>query len=308
MMSGSAYFEQVEQKINHLLAEKKFAAAYSLCKEFLLKYPDERFFLKLKKRVEEEIRDENQRIIKEKLNELQPLWNAEKYDEILKTLRELSHLDPENGKIKSLYKKAAVAYEEKLSKLTSQFTKQQSEKLNQLLEKNPDRLLDELFYIERNNAKNIEVLRMTNSFRDKLITKKIASKQDLLKSEKYDAVHNFIEDLKRIDPNNNQIKKIEEEVLNRKTKTQLREKVSYIYQSEKQLETLMKLKKYDKVLKAAQELLNIDPNNAKVQKILQKAEKKFFKQSRETTIDLITKNRDQLKDQYKKDKSNFIKL
>lgn len=307
-MSDSAYFEQIEQKINHLLVEKKFAAAYSLCKEFLLKYPDERFFLKLKKRVEEEIRDENQRIIKEKLNELRPLWDAGNYEEILKILKELLRLDPENGKIKNWYKKAASAYQEKLSQLTSQFTKQHSEKLNQLLEKNPDSLLDELFYIERNNAKNIEVLRMTNSFRDKLIAKKISTKQDLLKSEKFDAINNFIEGLKRIDPKNNQIKKLQDEVLKRKSRSQAGEKISYVYKSEKQLETLMKLKKYDKALKAAQELLSIDPDNSRVQRILQKAEKKFFKQSRETTVDLIIANRDQLKEQYKKDKSKFIKL
>lgn len=307
-MSDSAYFEQIEQKINHLLSEKKYAAAYSLCKEFLLKYPDEKFFFKLKKRVEDEIRDENQSIIKEKLNELQPLWDEGKYEEILKILRELSLLNPENGKIKSWYRKASSAYQEKLSQLTSQFTKKQSEKLNQLLEKDPDRLLDELFYIERNNAKNIEILRMTNFFRDKLITKKISTKQDFLKSEKYDSINNFIEDLKRIDPNNNQIKKLQDEVLKRKSKSQSSEKISYIYKSEKQLETLMKLKKYDKALKAAQEILSIDPNNAKVQKILQKAERKFFKQSREATIDLIMANRDQLKEQYKKDKTKFIKI
>lgn len=308
MMSDSAYFEQIEQKINHLLSEKKYAAAYSLCKEFLLKYPDEKFFFKLKKRVEDEIRDENQRIIKEKLNELQSLWDGEKYEEILKILKELLRLDPTNGKVKSWYKKTANAYQEKLSHLTSQFTKQQSEKLNQLLQKDPDHLLDELFYIERNNAKNIEVLRMTNSFRDKLITKKISAKQDLLKSEKYDSINNFIEDLKRIDPSNNQIKKLQDEILKRKSKSQSSEKISYIYKSEKQLKTLMKFKKYDKAIKAAQEILSIDQNNEKVQKILKKAENKFFKKSRETTIDSIIANLNQLKEQYKKDKSKFIKL
>ena len=57
-MPNFAYFDQIEQKINFLLTEKKYREAFNLCKETLVQYPEETRFQKIKNKIEEAVSEE----------------------------------------------------------------------------------------------------------------------------------------------------------------------------------------------------------------------------------------------------------
>ena len=102
-MSNQAYFEQLEQNINGLIANEKYREAYNLCKEILSKFPDEKKFLKIKIKIEEAAADKNNRIIEAKLEAMDPLWDQKKYVDILRGLKDLINLAPNNDKLKKLF-------------------------------------------------------------------------------------------------------------------------------------------------------------------------------------------------------------
>ncbi len=305
---GQEYILQLVQKINSLMAEKKYQQAYFDCTKLLNQFPEDSHLLKLKKRIEEEVADENQRVIKKRLEEITPLWKEEKYPEIIKELKEVLKLSPNNKKIANLIAKAQEKYKDKIQALQEEFEKKQEEKLKELFKNNPEQLLEELFELEKNNPGNKSVQALTDKYRTMVIKKKIDQKEDLIYSDKYDAIYHFIQQLYKIDKNNLEIKKLEMQIRSRQHGSQLEEKNEYIYKGEKHLRTLLNLKKYDDALKAAEELLAVQKNNKVIQKLYQKAQAKVFKLNKNIVTDLIVENQPKLKEEYHNEKSKFIKL
>lgn len=302
------YLEQLQRNIQNLLADKKYKEAYQLSQNALTKYPQEKQLYKLQRMVEDAVHDENKETVKNGLKELKQFWNEDNYTEILKRLRRLLELDPNNEKIKRQYLKAETKYKEKINKLQGKFEKEESTKLDQLLEENQEKLIDELFALEKKNPGNRNILAFTKKYRNKLIQQKIEGKQELIYSTKYDAIANFITELKKIDPHNPEVLSLEKTVYERKLGHQLEEKSEFVYKGTTHLETLMKLKKFDSAIKVATEILEIDQANIEALKILEKAKKEFYKQTRNQTITKIEENKDQLRQEYQNNKSDFIKV
>lgn len=307
-MDADLYFAQNEQKINSLIGSKKYSEAYNFCKQLLLRFPEEKRILKLKSRIEKEVEAENEKVVEEKLDAIKPLFKSENYTEILKTLKDLLNFAPNNGKIKKLYLETQEKYQKKVEELQQDFIKTQSNRLNDLLAKAPNILLESLFELEKENPGNKTVLDLTANFRDKLISKKITEKEELIYSDKYQDIQNLIEQLKKIDEKNSRIQELEKLIHARQHQTQITQKGEFIYAGEKHLETLMKLKKYDKALKAAEELLSVQTNNQKVRKIFKAAEIKYLKLLHSQTVDTIVKNKESLKSEYSQSPDKFIVL
>lgn len=307
-MSNSAYFEQIEQRINTLLSEKKYKESFSLCKDYILKYPEENRFSKLKEKIEKAVEIENENIIERKIKEIEPLWKQENYNKILQTLKDLLRVSPNNNKLKRLFENAQIAYKKQFEKLEAQFEEQQKERLNTLLKENPEQLVEDLYILEKENQNNTSVKTLVTEFRNKLITKKIKEKEELLNSEKYEAIENFIDTLLKIDKYNPQIQKLEETINERKIETNETQSKEYVYSGEKHLDTLMKLKKYDKAIKVANEILQVQKDNSYAQNILKNAQKKYETQLEYLAADNIIKNLPELKAEYRQDKNQFIKL
>lgn len=307
-MGTNAFFSQKEQSIRYLIAQKKFQHAYNTCIELIKQYPDESIFLKLKIEVEQAVAEENEQAVNKRLENLTPLWDSQKYPAIIKELEELLKISPENRKLKKLLQKAQVEYREMVESMQQAFNKSQSERLEKMLQENPDDLIEELFRLERENLGNKSVEELAKNFRNRIVTEKIKAKKSLLDSEKFDVIENFLEELRKIDKNNPQIETLAKQTKERHLSSQLESKSEFVYEGEKHLETLIKLKKYDKALQVAREILATDQNNANVKKLLPKIEDEFFSQNRETTINLIDQNHPQLKNSYQQNPDKYIKL
>lgn len=307
-MSDSAYLIQVEQKIQSLISNKKYREAYNLCVTTLNQYPKQKVFEKLKEKIEDEVEEANKIVVEKKMDEVKKLWKEEKYSEILTILKDLQRISPDNRKVEKKYRKAQDAYLEKIKQLQIDFERKQNERLDKILNETPELLGDELFSLETNNPSNPNVKNLVNKFKDKLIAKLINEKKELLKSNKFDAIGNFLDELRKIETNNPLIIKLGEEINQRKYESEITQQSEFIYGGSKHLDTLMKLEKFDKAIIVAKEILAIDPNNKEAEKILQNAERKLYKQSRNLSIDNIYSSMQELKDEYLKDKSKFIKL
>lgn len=307
-MANFAYYEQLEQKISALLSDKKFKEAFSLCKDSILKYPSEARFVKLKSKIEKAVEEENEEIIKNKLEAMKPLWKEEKYLEILKQLKDLLLASPNNSKLKSLYLDAEKYYKKQFEKLNEKFNKEQHKRLDEVLEKNPGQLTEELYILEKENPGNQNVKNLVLEYEDKFIEKKIKDKKDLLNSNKFDAIENFIDELRKIDKYNKRIPELEKRINANKFEGEITETKEFVYSGEKHLDTLMKLKKFDKAIKAAEEILRVDPKNIAAQEVLNSAQEKYKIQLRDLAVDSIEKDFQNLKAEYQKDKTKFIKI
>lgn len=307
-MSDAAYFEQLELKINHLVNEEKYKEAYLLCANFLEKFPDEERFVNLQKKIEKKVEEKNAEIVEKKIKELKSKYKEGKYVEILQEIKKLFIIAPENKKLTEFQQTVQYAYRKQIDALQKNFNKQQNERLTKLFNENPDKLLDEIFQLEFNNQGNNDIKKLADIFKKKVIERKIKEKKDLLNSDKFDAIENFIKELKKIDANNPEIHEIENTIKKRKHNSQIDTTTEFVYKGENYLDTLMKLGKYDKAIQTAEEVLKIDSGNKIIKKFLKKAKSKFFTQTKNETIKEIHENLPQLNKDYQKDKNKFISI
>ena len=307
-MANFAYFDQLELKINSLLNDRKFKEAFSLCRETILQYPNETRFVKIKERIEKAVEEENENIIKNKLEEIKPLWKEEKYLEILKTLKNLLAASPNNSKLKNLYLDAEKLYRKQYENLNEKFNKDQRIRLDSILKENPSQLAESLYILTKENSGNTIVKNLVSEYEEKLITKKIEDKRELINSNKFDVIEGFLDDLRKINRFSKKIQEIESQIKSRKLEGEIVQTKEFVYGGEKYLDTLVKLKKFDKAMKAAEEILKVDPENKEAKEVLEDSTGKYKDQVKDLAVDSINKNLQGLKTEYDKDKTKFIKI
>lgn len=307
-MSDSAYLIQLEQKVQSLLSERKFKQAYDLCAEILDKYPEQKVFIKLQEKIEEAVEDENQKIIDEKLEEVGKLRKEEKFSEILQILKELQRLSPNDKTISKEYERAQKEYLEKIQKLQKTFEENQEKRLAKILQETPALLLNELFSLEMNNQGNQQVKNLVVKFKNLFIDKKLKEKEELLNSDKFDAINHFLDELRKVDKNNSRIISISQKIELKKKEGIEGQQSEFVYGGEKHLDTLIKLKKYDKAIQVCKEILAIKKTDPQTEKLIKKLERKLFSQTRNISVDSIINNLQKLQEDYTQNKKNYIKL
>ncbi len=304
---SSPYFEQIEQNIKSLLAEKKYEQAYDVVIKTIAQHPEEKEFVELKDKIEKEVAAENDKVIERRLLGVNKLWKKEQYNEVLRELQEILELSPGNKKVTKQYQQAQTKYKEQVEALTEKFGKEQEKKLKKLLKESPELLIDELFFLEQNNLQNGTAQALIAKYRDKLIERKIKEKSDLLSSDKFEDIWHFINSLKIIDGDSPRIAVLEQEIKGRTQNIHREQKSEYVYRGKEHLDTLMKLKKYGKAIQMAYEILGIDKANKAIAKTLRKAKSKFFKQTQSKTIASIKVSAEKIKKEYQENKKNFIR-
>lgn len=307
-MATDAYFQQIEQNINSLMADNRFNEAYKLCIQHLEENPDSKILIKAKERIEERVEEENEKIISKRLEEIKALIKEGKNADALRSAKPLLETAPGNKKLLSLINEAQDGYKEDIKRLQEEFDKKQRERLTKMLNEKPEELVEELFNLEKSNPGNYDIQKIATEFRDKLIEKKIKEKKALLDSDKYQEIINLIEQLKRIEPKNDRIKKLENIKKIQEYNKQISHTKDFSYEGEQHLGTLMKMHKYDEAIRAAIEILEVDKNNKFAAKSLKKAEKKAYATNRDIVAAKIQENLPRIKEDFKANRQGYIKI
>ncbi len=305
---SSPYIQQFEQKIRLLIAEKKYKDAINICNQLLKDFPQERELLELKADIEEIIQSEREGYIKEKLKEAEVLLDEDKFYETLKVLKPLLDANIQNDSVKKVYKKAQEGYKSEINEKQKQFQQEKEKKYMELLSTNPDGLLAELNVLESNNYNNKDILKFSYKFKELIIAKKIKTMSELIFSDKFDAIERFIGELKKIDSSNPKVKDLEKVIKQRKLGNQIENKKEFLYQGMDYIETLMKLKKFQKVIQVCSELLDVDTKNQLLLQIKEKASQKLKAENVSQIAKTIQSEYPKALLDFNNNKAGFVKL
>ena len=307
-MTDSPYILQLKQRIRLLMSEKKFKEAFESAQELVTKHPDDKEFLALIQEVKEGAAKENNKLVEQKIKEVKPLIKENKYSEALVILKKLFSIAPNNPTLIKFYSKTQAQYQDYSKEIAEKFKVEKRASYDKLLAEDEDKLLFELFNLEKNSSGNQNVLSLTKEYRDKIIKKKLELKKDLIYTDKFDDIQNLISQLQKIDPTNPEVVELEKTINFRLHGSQIDNKKEFVYRSSKYLVTLMQLKKYEEAIKVALEILDVNHKDELVLKILEKAENKFFTQSRKLAIESVKSKQAALKADYEKNKETFVKI
>ncbi len=307
-MPDSPYATQIESNILSLLNGGNFAAAYTKVNDLIALYPDNEKLYELKREIERRVDIQNKSVIEQKVSAIKPLWEKMDYTEILRELKTILEFDPNNSKVKKLFAEAQEKYRKQVEQLQQKFEKEKQSRFSELLKSDHDALIDELNVLEQGNPGNAKVHQLIKKYRCAVISAKIKEKSELLSSDKFREINEFLNSLKKIDPDCPEIAEIENKIKIHTRTEHLEEKKEYVYKGREYLETLLKLRKYDKAMHVAGEILELDPTNAFAASALKKAKRKFSHENQNSTIEQISKNAPLIKEQYSASPSDFIRI
>lgn len=307
--SGTIIIEEAVTNIRKLMAEKKWLEAHRECLDFLRYDPENLKIIRLKNKIEKTVKQQNRKAIREDLAKLGPLWHEKQYEDLLKHLRTLEPYIPDYPPLKNVIVKAQKLYAQQVQNKSKEIFNEN----RNLIEKcvSEKKFSDALVMAEKMLlAKDHEeqIRKLVERIKSNWIQNEIEQNQALLKSEKFEDILLFYQGLLRIDKKSKLLKKAIETTKKRYQEYKIDIKKEFIFSSLEKIRTLYQLKKYEKVVEAAQEVLNIDPLNNQAESFLKKSSKKTKRLINKEVVTQMSDAQKKLKEDWKAKKDQFIKL
>ncbi|PKL36826.1 hypothetical protein CVV38_02935 [Candidatus Peregrinibacteria bacterium HGW-Peregrinibacteria-1] len=284
-MDKKTYIKEASEQIKVLIANSEFQKANMLAMKTLTYFPDSSKIISLRKRIIKEVKQRNKDLVKFKIIQSKKLSKEENYPEAIKLLKEAQKLDFTNNKIYRLLFKNQEKYKKYLEDYFETHFAQQEQRLAQLAKENPETMIATVKKIELNSPPNKKIQKLVQDYQNQYIDYKIKQNKDLLASTKYTSIETLVKTLKgKTREDNLKIRELESKIKLRQLQDQKHEKYDFIYESKKNLNTLIQLKKYPKALQFIDEILTIAPEDPELLKKKKHIKKKLFSLNRDQIV------------------------
>lgn len=286
MASINDIFQKQFALIDELISENNYKDAYKVCLEILQMDPYNSKTKQYKKRIEDLVEETNKKVIDGEMEKMKSDLEAGHALEVISRAEYLLRITPNNKNLTKFLVKAQGKYRDSQKTGKKQKIADYEKHINDLIQKN---FLDEAVNFTNSlvaeNIRNEEIIAFCRAMREKIINAKLVSRQDLMKSDKYEEVLNFLYSLKRIEQSSKKVEKLIKEFSEKLYRKQIEEKRDFILKAEQDIKFLYQMAKYEECAKAAKELLHIDEKNSYAKSIIPRAEKNFDKKTRKELED-----------------------
>jgi len=305
----ASQLKQIEIKIEELLREKDWPTAYKLCLEVLRFDPENGKFAKLKTHIENEVKKHNQLAIEQEIKNYKILLDQHQYEEYLKKLLSLKLYNKDYLELDNLILKARENVEIDLKEKQRAYLQDQFIFIDKLNEEHKYEeaitLAEKLLALKFHQNILQKKLKIT---KDTWIKYELEQNQSLLNTESFEAIILLYIKLLKIEPKNknlqNKLARIKR--LNHLSKVDLKKDV--IYKTLEDIRTLYQLKKYDKLLELAENILDIDAENHQAKTWRRLANIKLRYVMSKEIRSQINKNYQILKKEFANYSSEFVKI
>lgn len=299
------YVDKAEQ----LLTEKRYQESYALLNQVLEVDPEYGPAIRMRKRVENAVNEANRAVIDEKKKEIKNLIGEQKYPEALSLAQEIFRYAPQSKDLIKIVIKTKNLYAKSRQKEIENFLQSVKKELANLSsqEKGEEMLQKAFEYLQ--NYANIKGLRETVAdIRSKWVEQELKKQKEFLHSEKYEEILKYLLKLENIEPQCKALQKALRIIRERYYDTQIEAKREFIYRGKEHLRTLLNLRKYEKALLVAQEILNANPKDRYAASAVKKCQQKIKVLLRNEIAQQIKENFPLLKEECKAKKSAFTKI
>jgi len=301
--------QEAMDRINALIIQEKWQEAHRACLEILRFDPENIKIIRLKNRIEKNVKIVNQKAIKQDLDNLKPLWQEKKYEELLKHLKKLEPYIIDYPPLENIILKARNLYKVQVGEHQKEYVQQELAEIKKLNSSGnfPEaiRRAEKLRTLALNES---EIKKLITDIRLRWIDGEISNNKSLLESEKFEDILIFCQGLYRIDSKSAKVKKLMDDKKTQYQNYKIQQKRDIIYKVIEQVKTLYQLKKYTACMDMAQEIIDIDSTNKEALSFFRKAKKHAEKlRDRELQKQMKALSK-QEKEEYKKNKKAYIKI
>lgn len=297
------------QRIKNLVNQEKWLDAHRSCLEILRFDPENLKIIRLKNKIERQVKKINIRAIKEDIRNIHPLWKEKKYEELMEHLKELEPYRNEYQPLNTFIKKVQKAYLAEAHEQQKEYYGNELQRIDRLTKEKKFqeaiRATQRLRIIRKNDN---ELKRKVKQIKNLWIDNELKGNEKLLSSEKYEDALMKAQEIRKIDSSSQKVERLIKTMKKKYQNHKIMEKRDFIYKGLEKARTLLQLKKYDKAMQATQEILDIDPENKKAQYMFAKSKRKLAKS---TDIELrkqMKKAQKSMKAKQKEDKTKYIRI
>lgn len=302
-------FNQYIARAEQLLEEGKIKDAYGLCMKVLETDPENKAAIRMKEKIADSLQNFNQKAIDEKLKALKPLWEKGEYSLLIKELTDLYRYAPHYVPLEEALAQAQDLYRKEFNAQRQNTLVTYEETLKELLAQNKYQEMVEFMQTKNREAlTNMDLKKINDLYRDKIIEQKINEKAALFRTEKYEDIVNFLYQLQQIDRHNQRIEDLLRKYRKNLLVSQVSDKQEFVLKATENVTTLYQIGKYEKAYQAAEEILHFEPTNKFAKDMIKKAKAKYGAQLQSDTESQIASNHTEYSAEYSADPSKFIKL
>lgn len=306
---GQIILNEAVNQIKDLMKKEKWSDAHRACLEILRFDSDNLKVIRLKGTIERKVKKINIKAIKEDLKNIDPLWKEKKYSELLEHLKALAPYQNDYYPLKRFIKKVEMEYLNQTREQTKEANSADYARINELLKdhkyQEAIRIAQKLRVLKFNESK---VKQLIGKIKYEWINYELHTNKPLLDSEKFEDILLTLQKIKQIDAGSSAITKLINNTNKKYKQFKIMEKKDFIYQGLEKTKTLLQLKKFEKAMIASREILDIDPSNKKANYMHILAKRKFSKSMDNELNTQMKAVHTQNRKDYKKDKSQFVKI
>lgn len=254
-----------ENQAKQLIDEEKWHDAYKLCNDILAMDPENVVFIRLRKKVETEVKKNNQRSINHEVEKLEHLLQEKQYEQYLRQIAPLQTYAADFPIIKEKILQAKKLLDADFTQRQDQAFDEEVAVINAQSEAlNFQEAILRVEQLKKLGIHSEELTKLGNKVKQHWLDSELSRNIGLLKSQKFEDIIIFLLKLKKVDPFNPKIDSLIENTKNSYKLFKIDSKKDFIFKTIEEIKTLYIKKDYDKVLILCERILEIDEKNQTV--------------------------------------------
>ncbi len=275
-----ATLKEYENQVKLYMTEENWTEAYKICTKILSYDPENTTFIRLSHKIENEVKKHNLKAIQYDLQQLDHFLTEHNYEEYLRKIAPLQIYVKDYpeiaNKIVGAKKLLDQQYEAKRNQAFHEISEEIKQKGDSLDYQITLQKLDNLYKLD---IRKSEVKNLQKTVRGSYIRQQLQLNKGLLESNRFEDIIIFLLKLKKIDPENRDVKKVIDRIKSVYQYYKIENKKDFIFKTIEEIKTLYITRKYELCLELCERVLQIDPTNAVALKFSAKASKKADRQS-----------------------------
>ncbi len=301
--------KDLEKQVKLLISEEDWSNAYKVCSNVLRIDPENSKFVKLKNKIEKEVRANNIRAIQIELKRLEPLRKAKKYKEYLQALSPLQTYISDYPELTKIIIKAREEYEKYIVEKNKAFIEEKKKEISELVKQGEfEQVKYQLEQLIKLSPRDASLRNFALQIKDEVVEQMIAKHKSLLETEKYEDILMQLLKIKAFQPENKKINDLIKKIKKFYKLYRLEHRKDFIYKTMEEANMLKLKKKYSKSIDLIDRVLEIDPNNKAAKSEYKKVIKKLLHWMKSKIENQISKNYQSFKLLSKEKPKKFIRI
>lgn len=295
--------------VKRLISEGDLLNANLTCQELVKVDPYNKKLLKLFRKIENKILDQNEKIVKKEIDRTWNLWDEKRYDELLRIYQRLYEYAPQYEELHQLIDKAEKALGTEELKKRKEFIQQAFLAIKDMFDQSRYgevvRACEEFLIVDPRNEKARDIQKRA---KEKLVDAKLKENERIVDSGEYERQLELYGELLKIDPRSSRVKKLQMDALQKLSEKKKIDMRMTVNEGMKRIKNLFVAQEYEKVLQACEDVMTWDKDNLIAKIYRKKAESAIEDETDSRALKIIQEGFGKLREEYEKNKAAFVRI